>query len=446
MTRFRLCSLGVAAIALLALVAPSQALAFEQRTGTNVVVSDPVSDDLFLFGTSIDVPATVDGDVFAFGQTISISGDVNGTVVASGQTVQITGSVADAVRAAGQDVEIGGSVAEDVMLAGATVRVTGDGSVGRDALVAGQTVSLEGPVGRNVLAGANSLTIASSVGGDVTAEVDKVTVTSSGSIDGDLDYTSRRQADVQGQVAGQTTRHEPIIRTTRRAPSPALGAFLAVLGWIRGLIGVLLLGIAVVFLGRGGAVIASDVLVARPWLSLGIGFALLFAVWPVAASVFFLGLLVGGWWIAFVLLAAVWLLALVGMIVGGLALGRTVLGWMHAKWHPVFAMGLGIIVIWVVGAVPFVGWLLGFAAVTIGTGATALALWGRTTRTQPPAEQVYAVPQPVQPYYAPPAPMPTAPGAAPVPTDSAPAPTMPAPAPAPPGEQPVPGQDPPMAP
>ncbi len=147
-----------------------------------------------------------------------------------------------------------------------------------------------------------------------------------------------------------------------------------------------------------------------------------------AALVFFTGLLFGGWWISFVLLTAVWLLALVGVIVGALALGRLLLRWMHRELHPLLAMGLGIVVIWVVGAVPFVGWLLGFAAVTFGTGATALALWGRAASPAAPEVQVYAAPQPVQPPY------PQATGAPPPPG----APPNPAPPPAPPTPAPPP--------
>jgi cytoskeletal protein CcmA (bactofilin family) len=416
----RLWSIFLLACVVAALAVPGHALAFQQLSGTNVIVSQPVSDDLFLFGTHVEVSAPVDGDVFAFGQTVLISGDVSGTVVASGQIVRVTGTVSNSVRAAGQDIQIGGSVLKDLMAAGATVRVTGGGSVGRDAVVGGQTILLGGDVGRNVLVGANSLTIASKIGGDVTADVTDLTVTDAGSIAGNLDYTSAQQANVQGQVAGTTTRHEPPT-TNRREPNPAVRTFFGVVGWIRGLVGMFLFGIAAVLLSRGRLTVASDTLLERPWPSLGIGFAALLGVWPVATIVFLLGLLVGGWWISFVLIAAVWLLALVGLVVGSLALGKVLLGWMHAQLHPILTLGLGLLVIWAVGAVPFVGWLLGFAGLAFGTGAILLALYLRPARPGLPAEPDYVATPPGQtqyppvapPPYAPPGPTPTPPGGPP---------------------------------
>ncbi len=440
MKNLRVLCLVVILSSAMALALPIQAFAFQQRAGDNVVVSTPVSDDLFLFGANIEVSAPVDGDVFAFGQNITISADVSGTVVTAGQTVRVTGNVTNSVRAAGQDIQISGNVGRDLMAAGATIRLAQGGSVGRDVAAAGQTLELDGDVGRNVQAGVGSLTIASRVGGDVTAEVSELTVMDTGLIEGNLDYTSANQASIQGEVQGSTTRHEPQVRTQPER-NPAVGVFFGVLGWIRGLIGVLLLGTAVMLLSRNRLTVVSDTLAARPWPSLGFGLLVLFAVWPVAGMVFGLGLLIGGWWISFVLLAVVWLLALLGLIVGGLALGKLILGWMHADLHPILAMGLGILVIWVVGAVPFVGWLLGFAAVAFGTGAALLVAFRRPPTPGSPAEQ-YAAPGPAQAPYAPAYPPPYAPAPVP-PAPNQPPYAPPAPPPVPPEQQAPPAELPP---
>ena len=437
MRSLRLWSFVLVTCLVMALAVPAGAFAFEQRSGTNIIISEPVADDLFLFGTNIEVNAPVDGDVFAFGQSISITADVSGTVVASGQTVRVTGTVTKSVRAAGQNIDIGGTVLEDLMAAGASVKLSTEGSVGRDVVVGGQTILIAGDVGRNVRAGASSLTIASTIGGDVTADASDLTVTDTANIEGNLDYTSAQEASIQGQVAGTTTRHQP--RTTgRREPNPAVSAFLGVLGWIRGLIGMLLFGVAVILLGRGRLTVVSDALVARPWPSLGIGVAVLAAVWPAAMIIFLVGLLVGGWWIAFVLLTVVWLIALVGLIIGGLTVGKVLLGWMHANVHPILAMGLGILVIWVVGAVPFVGWLLGLAALVFGTGAIVITLYGHTSRPSPPAGQAYPAMPPQQPQYAPVGPPQYAPPA------TTPTPPV-APPPAPPVQPPDTPAEPPQA-
>lgn len=363
---------------LVTMAVPTVAFAFEQRSGNAVTVSDNVSDDLYVFGSSIDVSGNVDGDLVAFGQSITVSGRVSGDIIAAGQTVRVRGPVGGSVRAAGQDVEVADAVGGDAVLAGTTVFV--DGAVGRDAVVGGATVSLDGAVARNVVAGAGAMTIASTVGGNVTADATNLTVTKGGSISGNLTYYSDNQAQLSGSIAGRT-QHFPARTQQNRAPDASLDlgslVFVSVLFWIQSLVGMAVFAVLAVIALRGFGPAAASRVFMRPLPSVGIGFGVLALAFPAAGLVFFLGLFIGAWWIAFVLLMIVCLLALVGLVVGALALGRWVLErtGMNAP-HPIVASLLGLLVIWVIGIVPFVGWLAGFAAVLFGMGAIVMAAYG----------------------------------------------------------------------
>jgi cytoskeletal protein CcmA (bactofilin family) len=375
----------VAAFAVAWLLAPATAVALVQRTGNTVVVSDTIDDDLYAFGNTVEVPGDVSGDVVAFGQNVTISGDVSGDVITAGQNVRVTGRVGGTIRAAGSDVEISGPVTHDILAAGQTVRITSGGSAGRDAAVAGNVVTVEGTIGRNVLASAQTVQIASKVGGDVSAQAGNITVAQGAEVAGNLTYWSDNKASVSGTVRGTVTRHPAPQPQNKRGSGSAAGIFLlAALGWIRSLIGIALFGLLFVLLAKGLAERSVETTLARPWPSLGIGFATLAAAFPAAVLVFVLGLLVGGWWIAFVLLTLVWLIALGGFVTGATALGKLLLDRMRgASTHPLLSMLPGVAIIWVVGLIPLIGWLGGFAALLFGTGAVVLSIWGRGA--EPPA-------------------------------------------------------------
>ncbi len=388
-------ALAFAFVLLVAVAMPSTALAFVQRSGEAVTVSENIDDDLYVFGSAVNITGNVTGDVVAFGQSVTVSGEVSGGVIAAGQSVRIQGPVGGTVRAAGQNVEIAGAVGGDALLAGATVNVAPGGGIARDLLVGASAVSLGADVGRNVLAGAETLSIASAVGGMVTADATDLTVTDAGSIGGDLTYYSDKEARVSGEVGGTTVRHPARTekpRKERPAPSPVASFGWVVLGWIQSLIGMALFGVLAVVALRRFATVAADEVVARPLPSIGIGFGVLALVFPVAGFVFFLGLLVGGWWIACVLTAIVWLLALVGMVIGALASGRWALARMgQESVHPILATLFGVAVIWVIGAIPFIGWLAGFTAMLFGMGAIVLMAYG-TPKATAAAEPVAAPP------------------------------------------------------
>lgn len=379
---------------------PPQAFALEQRSGDVVTVSDDVNDDLYVFGSSITVSGKIDGDVVAFGTSISITGDVTGDVIAAGSNINVTGSVGGTVRAAGSSIQVTGDVANDVVLAGGQIGLPGPGSVGRDAALAGGTVAVDGEVKRDVQAGAGTMSIGSLVGGNVTADVGQLTVASGAQVDGDLTYYSDTQARIDGTVSGKTVRHPARTTRTGREPTP-VGRFLfGVLGWMRSLVGMALFALLALWLLGPFVPRAADSLIAKPLQSVGIGFLITAAVLPFAGIAFVAGLLVGGWWIAFVVLAVVWIAALVGVVVTSVAVGRWVLARMGGRTvHPVLAALFGLLLIWIVGAVPFLGWFVRYVAMLFGLGALALTIWGRPKvvaqeAVVPAAGQVAMPPQP----------------------------------------------------
>src|SRR6202022_2340900 len=191
-------------------------------------------------------------------------------------------------------------------------------------------------------------------------------------IGGNLDYTSNNDVvKVNGaSVAGTTTRHTP----TDQGGGPRNG-FVA---WLQALIGILALGLLLIFLLPGWSTRAIDTERAQPWASLGIGAAILVITPIVALIVFIVGIFLGFWWLG-LLLIPLWILALaVGYVVSGFLVGRLIfarLGW--GRYHDALALLGGLVVLTLLGLLPLFGALVYLAALVFGTGALALAVTQR---------------------------------------------------------------------
>jgi hypothetical protein len=151
--------------------------------------------------------------------------------------------------------------------------------------------------------------------------------------------------------------------------------------WIRGLIGLLMLGALFHLLFRGAGHRALETLVRAPWQSLGLGFLLTFAVPCASAFLLVLGIIFGGWWIAPGILVLFLFALAMGYVVGATEVGRLLLRRSALVW----AFVLGLFVLGLVSAIPFVGWLVGFAAALFGLGALAIAWYESRWKRPVPA-------------------------------------------------------------
>ena len=367
--------LRVAALVALLMVAfPLRAAAADIRQGNDIVIgaNDTVDDDLYAFGNSIAINGTVNGDVVGAGQSLSVDGTVNGNVIFAGSSVSIRGQVTGSVRAAGGTVFIDGKVGTDVVAASREITVSASGSIGRDAIVAGDTVTLGGDVKRNVQAASRNLTIDGHVGGSVTAQDETLRLTGRAVIDGSLTYTSASDAQLSSGavIKGPTQR-----RTPEQGPVPAANGPLALaIDWLRGLVGLLLLGLFIVLIFPHFSRRAGEAFVRAPLVSLGLGLLVLILVPILAGVIFVLGALVGGWWLGLVVLAFYFTAIAVSVPVAALGLGGSILRITQRPVHLVIALIVGLIVLLLVALVPYLGPVVIVLAVLFGLGATTMAI------------------------------------------------------------------------
>jgi cytoskeletal protein CcmA (bactofilin family) len=374
----------VALVALVLALTPAPAAAADIRQGdVTIATTDTIDDDLYVAGGNIAINGTIHGDLIAAGNNITVDGIVTGDVVAAGNFVAIRGQVGGSVRAGGRTFVLDGKVTNDLLAAGDDVTILSNGRVGRDAILAGTNVTVTGQVARDLQAGGTNVKIEGSVGGNVLASVEKLQLTDRATVGGSLKYTSKNEAQIANtsSVKGSIERQTP---DSGRAPL-VTGTAAVVLEWLKGLIGLLILGILVVFFFPGFSRRAGEALVRSPWLTLAIGALVLIGL-PILSIVFFaVGALIGGWWIGFVVLAVFGVVLALSIPVAAVGVGGALLRIARRPVPVWLALFIGLVALLLVALVPILGGLVIFCALLFGMGATTIAVVGNRRAEAAPA-------------------------------------------------------------
>ncbi len=378
--------------ALLALGAPSAAMATEVRNGTAAVVAsgETLDDDLFASGQTVTIAGRVTGDVFATGQTVVVTGTVDGDLLAAAQQVVVDGTVNGNVRAAGAVITVNGHVARSVTGAAQQVNISSSGRVDGSLVAAGETISTFGQVGRGITAGGGTLQLGGPVGGKVLAWANNLSMGPNTRVAGDLEYHSERQAEIpSGAVAGRV-QFDPIQREARQAP--VLNGLFD-FGGLVWLFGSAILGaLAIMFAPRASAR-AAELGRQQPLATFGVGLLVLCTV-PLAALL--IGVTLVGIPFALALTALYWLGLLLAWPALGLVVG-TELARRVRRGEPMPVLGalvVGLIVLHLVTHLPVVGGLVAFLGLAFGLGLIVQSFrrWRRPSEPLRTAAVPVAVP------------------------------------------------------
>ncbi len=338
-----------------------------------VVVADPVADDVLTAGSTVRIAAEVQGDVAAAGGEVTVAGPVDGYVMSAGRRVALEGRVGNDVWAAGETVDVVGTVGNNAMVAGRLVHLHPESSIGHDASLAGETVTAEGRVERNLRIGAATARIGADVGGAVHARADRVRVLPGAVIRGDLVVRALAPPEIapEAQVLG-AVRYEEIERG---------GMWQWPLSWLLSFAALLLLALAVAKLAPAWSDRVTATLRAHVGKSFAGGVALLLGL-PLAAIALAITL------VGIPLAAALLAIGVLLMLLSGVFVAYRVGEWTLARLHRREAsrwlrLVTGVALVSLGVSLPAVGWLMAIAVVIAGMGALALERWEARGRLRP---------------------------------------------------------------
>ncbi len=367
----KLLVLGVLLASTLGFVGSAQA--FDTSTGNQTSLSSDktTNGSYYAAGNTVDINGTVKGDVFCAGQNVTINGPVEGDVICAAQNITINGAVSGNVRLAAQTVNLNGSIGRNASVLSQMLVTSKDSAITGELMAQSATITLNGTVGGETYGNAQQLTVNGSIGGKVRFAAETVAINSAAKLNDGLEYTSSQKADIKAGavIAGDTKQTIP--KAPENKPQGTQTAFLA--GFLFSVLSAFVLGALLLWFAPR-FVAGASATASRPGFTLLLGFAALVLTPIAAVMVMFtiIGIPAG------VLGLVAWGVALyLSRIIAALAFG-TVLYRMLNKgkraFRPYFAGALGILVAYLIFAIPFIGGFAAFLAVLYGLGVIVQAL------------------------------------------------------------------------
>lgn len=281
-------------------------------------------------------------------------------------------AASDASLRIGGDVNVTDATSGPLRVLGGQISV--DGRVDGDASLAGGTITVNGPVRDNLRAAGGHVTINAPVGGNVSVAAGTLDLGPEARIAGNLSFHGGElHRDPAAQVAGNLEQSSRGYR--HREHGPFWGYMRGWL-WTSCLIALAAL-IAAALPGPSKRMAAE--LRERPWLTTLLGLVALTSI-PVAAVLLMItiigipiGLLAIVGYAALLMVGYVWL----AVVVGGLLLDRVKPETAALTAWRVGAAMLAMLALALLARLPFVGGLVGFAALVVGVGMIVAAVMRR---------------------------------------------------------------------
>lgn len=349
-----------------------------QKNGTINYASDRVvDDDLFLAADTVEIAGVVNGDVFVGAGTFRLTGTVNGNLHVGAGVVNISGVVSGNVYVGGGNVSIENARIEGSVLVGAgNVNIDKDSEVLGSLLVGAGTLSASPVIERNVMAAGGSINLNAEIGGEARLAGGVINIGPDTKIEKDLYYdVSDSSKDLNlsegATVSGMTKRVTRMVNTSEQLDNIkenfASGLRkLSYIGKLISLLGALLVGyLSLKYLSKPLKEVTNSVESAflRNTLT---GFLVCLVSVPLFVLLFVTGV---GASLAGVLILLLLLGLYFSKLVSGLALGN----WLSKRFDwklSIFAsFSLGLLAIYVLRMIPFLGFFVSLITTWVGLGA-----------------------------------------------------------------------------
>jgi cytoskeletal protein CcmA (bactofilin family) len=297
---------------------------------------------------------------------VRIDGRVEDDVRAAGKEILVRGEIGDGLLGIGGLVMIDGTVKGDLLGFGGQVRITPTGSVKGNAFVGCGEFRLDGgSIGGNLKGGAGSVYLNGSIKGAVELEVEEISFGPEYAASGGTTLKLERELDVS-TLKNAPADLQMIIAPKKRFYQSAFfyWAFLASL-----IVGGLLIAFAKNFVRD-----YIDTSTRHIGKNFGIGILLVAAV-PIAIVILLLMILTIP--VGLMTLAIYLILLYLSSIFTAFVAGD----YLQKLWHkngaplPFLSLLIGLLAVFLLAEVPFVGWLISLAVISFGCGSLILYIW-----------------------------------------------------------------------
>lgn len=296
-----------------------------------------------------------------------------GANVAIGKDETVTGSLV----MAGANIKVEGAIENKLTAFGANITISGN--VDGELFVAGANVTLSGIFREKVTVSAANVVLSGTFEKDVEPASARIILSPSAVIKGNLTYAAatldrKEGAKVLGTISGKMWEERTEKFKKWRERGKERTKFAGVIFWFLSTGALFLVGLVIHYVFPDFTEQVVRVISEMPWANIGLGFAFLVVI-PFAilfALITVLGIpaaLIAG----FIYLISLY----ISRIYISVWIGRKIVGYFKRDTAGAFFWPflLGIIIIALVGLIPFIGWLFKLLCLFIGLGAFWLGTW-----------------------------------------------------------------------
>jgi len=363
----------ISAVACLFLISVPLAVLAAATSTPSVLASDKIYDGNYINAAeTINLEGSINGDVIVAGNAITINGPVAGDVIAVGRTVIIKGPIGGSVRVLADFLEIDNTVEHNVWFLAKSLNMPDSAQVGWDVNGSAGTLNIKGKVNGGITVNGNEIIIGNAVGKNVD-----VTLNSNGNlillpqakIAGNLNYEANTDSQLTKQngaeVIGQTSRQVGKDLSTDWR-SWATYAFSLLVSFFS----LLVVGLVLITLVPKIVLNIKAEMMSRPWPNIlrGIGYAIVVPILAVVLMFTIIGFPLGLILIPLYLVALYLTKIFAAFTVGLYLLNYSAKGKKYGG-SLIWPLALGLTLIIILGAIPFLGMLIKLALTFWALGA-----------------------------------------------------------------------------
>ena len=364
-------------LTVLLLVSPVLTFAAEFRAGQqpSFTSGEKTGENLYMVGGTVVSAGSADKDLLVAGGTALVSGPVVGDLFVVGGNITVLSPVSGDMRVGGGNIMISGNILGDAVVGGGQIILSGK-SIGGDAAIAGGTVRMDTEVKGNVKIAGGEIYINAPVGGDADIKAEKLTLGPNADIKGNLKYQATKLVTIEegGKVRGETVFTELKGRDgAKKSAGVILGFFTFVL--VAKFLMLLATALIVGLVFRRYSKELVEKATVSPLKELGRGVVTLIVL-PILSIILLITII--GIPLGILGLLSFVMLFIYATIITPIFLGALVYKWISRKsdyvvnWKTIL---LGTVVYFLLGLIPFLGWIAICVAVAITLGAALNIKW-----------------------------------------------------------------------
>jgi len=351
----------------------------EIKAAENLLITAPVTEDAYFAGGNTKIDSEVKGDLYVAGGQVVINNNIGGDLVIAGGKVAVMGNVEGDLRVLGGDVTLLGNVKEDLIALGGNVTVGNKSVIGGSMVVAIGSLIMDGDVKGGMQGALGVLTMGGKVEKDVIISVqDKMNFTPTAKIMGALKYSSMIETVIPAGVVGGAIEFNKFEgKNNMKFDKDTLLKELTysyIIYKVVSFLGALLLLLILVLMCPNMLAKFGEGMKGNGVKAFGVG--LLTIILTILGSLLLMATIVGIP-VALILLVALFVSFYVAKIFASLWIASYLFSFAKKKGRNIkvklfFATGLILLLYYIVGIIPIIGWLITFVLFLVGLGGLVL--------------------------------------------------------------------------